>query len=174
MKYFNLIVLLLSAATILNVISSCNTSEAKGCCEGGRCTGSAYCTACSNCSRCAHCGAGGSCGVCASPSRSGKSEVVIEQPKNKTIATSKENVTSNDHETTKQLYKVTASLNLRDAPRMDANIIAVLPAGTRISVTDLVNKEWAKVETIQKGATEAQEKATGYVSRKFILKVRTE
>jgi hypothetical protein len=174
MKYFKLSLLAFVATVILYILISFGASEAKSCCEGGRCTGSAYCSACSNCSRCAHCGAGGTCGVCSYRSKPGKSGVIIEQPKSKTMVNKKSDTTPNDPDNLKGTYIVTASVNLRDAPRIDADIIAVLRAGTKISVTGFVNNEWAKTEVSINPAEETPQKVAGYISMKFILKVKGE
>lgn len=142
----------------------------------GRCSGDASCRSCKNCNYCGHCaGGGGSCGVCATYS----APVRTYRAPARTRSTSSRSSGGGGAGSSRSYaparprtvlvesvsyYVAATTLNLREAPSADAEVIRVLEAGDIVTVLELVNAKWVKVSA--ESATLGDQE--GYVARAYL------
>ncbi|MCA8830314.1 SH3 domain-containing protein [Hymenobacter pini] len=140
----------------------------------GRCSGNAYCSACRNCSACGHCaGGGGTCGVCASYSapvrtyrapartRSSSSRSYSGGGSSRSTAPSRPKTVLVE---SVSYYVAATTLNLREAPSADAQVLRVLEQGDIVTVLELVDEKWARVSA----ASALLGDREGYVVRAYL------
>ena len=142
----------------------------------GRCSGNVYCRSCSNCQYCGHCaGGGGTCGVCvpsASPTRLTPARAyrrVTTTPRKTSLYRSSgsggsRQAAPSSLSVTGDYYVGVATLNLREAPFAEAEILQVLERNDVMTVQEITSAEWVKVSvTTQEGSA-----LQGYVARAYL------
>jgi uncharacterized protein YgiM (DUF1202 family) len=164
-----LFIALAAIPLVLLLIYSINIPEAEACCEGGRCTGSAYCSACKNCKYCAHCNAGGSCGVCYSPPPKKEKPAAKTKEEKKSGSNTPVTAGSEEFAAAGDIYIVnTETLNLRTGPDKGYTIITTLKQGDKVKIISGHSSQWVKVQTIV--SNNQQEPPTGYVYMQHLKK----